>query len=189
MIEIRWHGRGGQGVVTAAKILCDSALMEGKYIQAFPEYGAERMGAPIQAFSRISSFPIDIHCKVLNPEIVVVLDPTLLGVVNIIEGLPDNGVIIINTHKSTKEIRETIKLTGGKIFTVDANKISLDTIGRAIPNTPMVGAMIKATNLLKIESVLNNFKTKYSHVFSEKIVEKNLAAIQKAYQEVNVNEH
>lgn len=184
MIELRWHGRGGQGVVTAAKILCESALMEGKFTQAFPEYGAERMGAPIQAYSRLSAEPIDIHCKVINPSIVVVLDPSLIGIVNVIDGMPDNGILIINTHQSPKQIRESLKLSTGKIFTVDAMNISLETIGRAIPNTPMIGAMIKATGILKLDLLLKNFKKKYSGIFSERIVEKNLEAIERAYQEV-----
>ncbi|MBI4650670.1 2-oxoacid:acceptor oxidoreductase family protein [Candidatus Desantisbacteria bacterium] len=184
MIEVRWHGRGGQGVVTAAKILCETALAAGKYIQAFPEYGAERMGAPIQAFSRISSNPIHLHCKVINPSMVIVLDPTLLKIINITEGMTDDGILIINTPKTPKEIREKIKLSGKKIFTVDAIQISIDTIGRPIPNTPMLGALVKATNILELDSLLEDFKSKYSSVFSSKIVEKNLAAIKKAYQEV-----
>ena len=184
LIEVRWHGRGGQGAVTASKLLATSALAEDKYIQAFPEYGPERMGAPIQAFTRISETPIKIHCHVANPSIVVVLDPTLLGVVDVTEGLTEDGVLIVNTNESPAQIREELKLKGRKVYTVDASKIAQDTLGRPLPNTPLIGALIKATGLLSLENVLADIKDKFKGKFSSKIVEGNLEAIKRAYKEV-----
>jgi len=184
LIEVRWHGRGGQGAVTASKLLATSALAEGKYIQAFPEYGPERMGAPIQSFTRISKNPIKIHCHVTNPSIVVVLDPTLLRAVDVTEGLTEDGVLIINTEKSTAEIRKKLNLKGRKIYTVDASKIAQETIGRPLPNTPLIGALIKVTGLLTLNNVLADIEDKFMKKFSSKIVEGNINAIKRAYQEV-----
>jgi len=184
LIEVRWHGRGGQGAVTASKLLATSALAEDKYIQAFPEYGPERMGAPIQSFTRISKTPIKIHCHVVNPNIVVVLDPTLLGVVNVTEGLADDGVLIVNTEESPAQIRKKLNLKGRKVYTVEASKIAQETIGRMLPNTPLIGALIKVTELLSLENVLADIKGKFSKKFSSKVVEGNVNAIKRAYQEV-----
>lgn len=184
IIEVRWHGRGGQGAVTASKLLATSALSEDKYIQAFPEYGPERMGAPIQSFTRISDEPIKIHCHVTNPDMVVVLDPTLIGTVDITEGLSEDGIIVVNTSESPAQIRKKLNLKGRKIFTVDASKIALEELGRPLPNTPMIGALIRATGLLKLENVINDIKDKFSGKFSQKIVDGNVNAIKRAYQEV-----
>jgi len=184
LIEVRWHGRGGQGAVTASKLLATSALAEDKYIQAFPEYGPERMGAPIQSFTRISKNPIKIHCHVANPSIVVVLDPTLLGGVDVTEGLIEEGVLIINTEKSPDEIRKKLNLKGRKVYTVDASKIAQETIGKPLPNTPLIGALIKATGLLTLNNVLADIEDKFKGKFSSKIVEGNINAIKRAYQEV-----
>jgi pyruvate ferredoxin oxidoreductase gamma subunit len=184
LIEVRWHGRGGQGAVTASKLLATSALAEDKFIQAFPEYGPERMGAPIQSFTRISETPIKIHCHVTNPDIVVSLDPTLLGLVDVTEGLTEDGVLIINTEESPAQIREKLKLKGRKVYTVDASKIAQETIGRPLPNTPLIGALIKATGLLKLDKVLIDIEDKFKKKFSSKIVEGNINAIKRAYQEV-----
>lgn len=184
LLEIRWHGRGGQGAVTASKILADAALLEGKYIQAFPEYGPERMGAPIKSFTRISEHPIKRHCQVISPKVVIVLDPTLLGVVDISEGVPRDGVIIINSHDGHKEIRKELNLKERKLFTVNATKIAIDNIGKNIPNTPMIGALVKATGVLKLESVIESFKKEYSRKFRAEIIEGNIKAIEAAYKEV-----
>ena len=184
IIEVRWHGRGGQGVVTASKLLATSALAEGKYIQAFPEYGPERMGAPIQSFTRISDLPVNIHCHVTNPDMVVVLDPTLIGPVDIIEGLTEEGIIVVNTNESPVQIRNKLQLKGRKIFTVDANKIALEELGRPIPNTPMIGALIKATGLLELDNVISDIKKKFTGKFGQNVVEGNINAINRAYQEV-----
>jgi len=184
LIEVRWHGRGGQGAVTASKLLATSALAEGNYIQAFPEYGPERMGAPIQSFTRISETPIKIHCHVTNPSIVVVLDTTLLKAVDITEGLTEDGVLIINTEESAADIIKKLNLKGRKVYTVNASKIAEDTIGRPLPNTPLIGALIKVTGLLTLNNVLTDIEDKFKEKFSSKIVEDNIKAIKRAYQEV-----
>lgn len=184
MLEIRWHGRGGQGVVTAAKLLAESAIVGGKYVQANPEYGAERMGAPIRAFTRIDTVPINIHSNIENPHAVVVLDPSLVGNIDVTEGLKEDGIIIINTSHSPKDIRERLKLQGRKVFTVDATRISIDSIKKPIPNTPMIGALIRATGILNIEVVVKGFKEKYCKKFRPEILEGNVLSIRKAYQEV-----
>lgn len=187
-LEIRWHGRGGQGAKTAALLLGESAAAAGKYIQAFPEYGPERMGAPVVAFNRISDEPITIHCHVKEPKYVVVLDSTFVGSVDFTDGMPEDGVLVINTDKSPAELREKLGLTesGIKVFTVNANKIALDHIGRAIPNTPMMGALVSATNLLKLEDLLEDTKRKLEKKFRNKpeVIEGNLEAIRRAYEEV-----
>ncbi len=182
--EIRWHARAGQGAKTAALLLAEAALKEGKYIQGFPEYGPEREGAPIKAFTRISDKPILIHSDVANPDAVVILDFTLLDAVNVTEGLLPEGVILINTDTSPKKIREKLDLSHGKIFTVDATRISLEILGRNLPNMPMLGALIKALPLLKFDTLLKSVKEKFEKKFGSRIVEGNISAIRKAYEEV-----
>ena len=186
IVEIRWHGRGGQGAKTAALLFADAALSEGKYIQAFPEYGPERMGAPVQSFNRISDEPITLHCGISNPKYVVVLDPTLMSSVDVLAGVPDDGMIIINTSKSPEEIKASLKNKKVKTFTVDASKIAKETIGRDIPNTPMLGAMAAATGLLNYERLLKDLEQKLSKKFASKkeIVAGNLNAVKRAYEEV-----
>ncbi len=187
-LEIRWHGRGGQGAKTAALLLGESAAAAGKYIQAFPEYGPERMGAPVVAYNRISDEPITVHCNVQEPKYVAVLDSTFVGSVNFTDGMPDDGVLIINTEVSPAEMRETLGLGDSaiQVFTVDANKISLECIGRAIPNTPMMGALIKATGLLKLEDLLEDTERKLAKKFRNRpeVIQGNLKAIRRAYEEV-----
>lgn len=187
LIEIRWHGRGGQGAKTAALLLGDAALASGKYIQAFPEYGPERMGAPVASFNRISSKPILLHSGVTNPDIVIVLDPTLIESVNVVEGMQDNGILLINTNKSPEDIKKEIDIKGKiKVFTVDASTISKETIGRDIPNTPMLGALIKASSILDFKEMLEDTKGKLEKKFKSKpeVIEGNLKAIERAYNEV-----
>ncbi|MCM8772331.1 MAG: 2-oxoacid:acceptor oxidoreductase family protein [Candidatus Omnitrophica bacterium] len=186
VFEIRWHGRGGQGAKTAALLFGDACLATGKYIQAFPEYGPERMGAPVTSFNRISSKPIRIHSGIENPDIVVVLDFTLIQQVNVCEGLDEkNGILLINTPKTPNEIREKIGFKG-KIFTVDASKIAMETIGRNIPNTPMMGALVKVTKILTLEELLQDTRKKLEVKFRNRpeIIEGNLKAIERAYYEV-----
>jgi pyruvate ferredoxin oxidoreductase gamma subunit len=187
LLEIRWHGRGGQGAKTAALLLADAALTSGKYVQAFPEYGPERMGAPVASFNRISSDPIYLHSGVTNPRVVVVLDPTLVGSVDVAEGVPQDGIIIVNTEKSPADIRKTLGLTGSiKVFTVDASRVSTETIGRDIPNTPMLGALMKATGMLDFKEMLDGTRKKLEKKFKTKpeVVEGNVKAIERAYNEV-----
>jgi len=184
VVEVRWHGRGGQGAKTAALLLAESALEEGKYIQGFPEYGPERMGAPMRSFTRISEAPITLHSNVRNPDAVVVLDSSLLDTIDVVDGLPEEGVLLINTSQPPQEIRQKLNLKKRKVFTVDASSISLDILGRNLPNTPMLGALIKATDLLGIDTVISAIKHKFEKKFSSRILEGNIQAIKRAYEEV-----
>ena len=186
IVEIRWHGRGGQGAKTAALLFADAAMALGKNIQAFPEYGPERMGAPVQSFNRLSDGPITVHCGITNPQIVVVLDPTLMASVNVAEGLPSDGVIIVNTAKSPQEIKAEAKLNVGKVFTVDASAIAKEKFGRNIPNTPMLGAMAKVTGLLDFNAMLKDMEIKLKKKFAHKpeVISGNLEAIKLAYSSV-----
>lgn len=184
LIEIRWHGRGGQGAVTASKILAESAILEGKYIQAFPEFGPERTGAPVKSFNRISTEPIYRHCAVTSPNYVAVLDPTLLEVIDVTEGLEPGAKVIINTGLSPKEVKNKLTRQDVDVYTVDATAVSIAKLGRNIPNTPMLGALVKITGIIKLESVLENFKEKYAKKFKPEVFQGNLEAIQMAYDEV-----
>jgi len=184
LIEIRWHGRGGQGAKTGAQLLAEAALDEGKYIQAFPEYGPERAGAPMRAFTRIAEKPINLHCGVTDPEVVVVVDPTLLDAVNVVDGLPEDGVLLINTDQSPDQIREKINFPTGRVFTVDATEIALDTVGLPLPNTPMLGALVKAIGIVSIKSVEENFKKKFLKKIGEEKTKGNIEGIRRAYEEV-----
>ena len=184
LTEVRWHARGGQGAVTAAKLLAEAALSQGKYFQAFPEYGPERMGAPIQAFTRISSDPIFIRSSVRNPDIVAVLDPTLLNTVDVTVGMGDDGVLIINTDLSPAQIRSTMGINGKKIFTVPATQIAVETIGKAIPNTPMLGALAKATDVMELEEIKAHLRSSFGKKFAEEVIEGNVKALERAYSEV-----
>lgn len=182
--DICWHGRGGQGAVTAAKILAEAALGAGKFIQAFPEFGPERAGAPVRSFTRISDAPIVSHSPVTNPDIVVVLDPTLIGVVDVTEGLSEQGIVLVNTPRPASEVRAALKLNGRKVFTADATKIALEKIGRNIPNTPMIGALLKVTGVLKQEDLIGDFRAKYAKKFKPEVLAGNIAAIEAAFNEV-----
>jgi len=186
-IEVRWHGRAQQGVVTAAKVLGEAALRSGKFVQAFPEFGPERMGAPVRAFNRISAEPIRLHCAVTDPRYVLIADPTLIATVNVTEGTPDNAVFIVNTPKSPKEMRKELGLEGRngvKVFTLDAVNISLETIGRVMPNTPLLGSLAKATEFIALGALIDNFREGYAKKFSEKVLEGNVAAMNRGYSEL-----
>ena len=186
LIEIRWHGRGGQGAKTVALLVGEAMLAAGKYIQAFPEYGPERTGAPVASYNRIAGSPIYLHCQVTDPNVVVVLDPTLLDAVDVTAGLREDGAIIVNTNKTPADLRKMLKLTGRKVFTVDASQISKDTIGRDIPNTPMLGAMAKVTGLLSLDHLLSDTKARLEKKFRGKptVIEGNIKAIERAFAEV-----
>jgi pyruvate ferredoxin oxidoreductase gamma subunit len=187
LVEIRWHGRGGQGAKTAALLLADAALASGKYVQAFPEYGPERMGAPVASFNRIAGKPILLHSGVTSPHVVIVLDPTLVDSVDVTEGVPSDGIIIVNTEKTPADIKKALGITGSiKVFTVDASKISTETIGRDIPNTPMLGALVKATGMLDFKEMLDDTRKKLEKKFRSKpeVIEGNIKAIERAYNEV-----
>ncbi len=186
LLEIRWHGRGGQGAKTAALLFADAAVETGKYIQAFPEYGPERMGAPVFAFNRISEKPILQHCGIKNPNIVVVLDPTLMETIDVTDGLSEDGTILVNTQKTAQEIKNQLKLTEQKIYVVDASKISKEILGRDLPNTPMLGALIKVSKLLEFEPMLKSVRKRLEKKFAGRpeVIEGNIKAIKRAYEEV-----
>ncbi len=185
-IEVRWHGRAQQGVVTAAKVLGEACLHSGKFVQAFPEFGPERMGAPVRAFNRISDEPIRLHCQVTDPRYVLIADPTLIGTVDVTAGTPEDAIFIVNTPKPATEMRAElgIKSKTVKVFTLDAVKISLETIGRVMPNTPMLGALAKATGFITLEALVENFKENYSKKFAPKVIEGNVAAMNRGFSEV-----
>ncbi|MBC7232451.1 MAG: 2-oxoacid:acceptor oxidoreductase family protein [Chloroflexi bacterium] len=185
LTEIRWHGRAGQGIVTASELLAEAALKDDKYFQAFPEYGPERMGAPIKAYTRISDEPIELHCHILNPEVVVVVNPNLLGVVDVTEGLAEDGVLIVNTSETPQQIRARLGLKNNKkVFTVDATRIALETIKRDIPATLMLGAIIRATGLVSLDKTLHLVQEKLGAKLRAEVVENNLKALRRAYEEV-----
>ena len=184
LTEIRWHARGGQGAKTASTFLAEAAIKAGKYSQGFPDYGPERMGAPMRGFTRISDEPVRLHCTIEEPDIVIVLDDTLLDTVDVCEGLPDNGVVIINTGKDPETIRDKISWNGAQLYVVNASDIALDELGRPIPNTPMLGALIKVAEMITLDVLLEDITVKFSKKFSKRIVDGNLAAIKRAYEEV-----
>jgi pyruvate ferredoxin oxidoreductase gamma subunit len=184
LTEIRWHGRGGQGAVTAAKMVAELALGEGKFFQAFPEYGPERSGAPIVAFTRVSDAPIQVYSGVEHPQIVVVLDPSLLGIVNVTAGAPDDAVVLVNSEMTPAELRKHYGLEGFRYFTIAATRIAVETIKRPIPNTPMVGALTRITGLFDIDDVVAFLREDFGKKFPPKVVEGNITAITRSYEEV-----
>jgi len=184
MFEIRWHGRGGQGAVTAARLVAEAAVTRGHYAQAFPEFGPERRGAPVQAFTRVNASAIRAYYGVANPDAVIVLDSTLLDSVDVKRGLVPGGILLTNTDVSAAEIRHKLKLENAKTYTVNASIIAQDCIGAAIPNTAMIGALVKATGILNVEDVMDYIKKAFASRFSSKALEGNLKAIRRAYEEV-----
>lgn len=185
LIEVRWHGRGGQGAKTAAQFLAEAALDSGKFIQAFPEYGPERAGAPMRAYTRISDKVINIHSGVTSPDAVVVIDSTLLTE-EVLEGLPENGVLVVNTQESAADVRKKLNHHIGKVAVVDATKIALETIKTPMTNTPMLGALIKVVPIVPLEVVREKIKKKFLKKLGEKKTESNLEAIKRAYDEVKI---
>lgn len=186
MIEVRWHGRGGQGAKTASQFLGEAALDTGKYIQAFPEYGPERAGAPMKAFTRISDKPMTIHSSVTSPDIVVVIDPTLVSAIDVTEGLGDNGVLLVNTDKSPADVRKEVNFTKGKVGTVDATRIALETLNLPMPNMPMLGALLKVNQLVSIEELSERVKAKFLKKIGKEKTNANLEGIKQAYDEVKI---
>lgn len=184
LTEIRWHARGGQGAVTAAKMVAELALGQGKYFQAFPEYGPERSGAPIVAFTRVSDRPIQIYSAIEHPQIIVVLDPSLFAVADVTGGAPDDVIILVNSEMSPAELRKHYNIKGGRLYTIAATRIALETIGRPIPNTPMVGALTRATQLFPIDNVVEFLRADFGKKFPPKVVEGNIKAITRSYEEV-----
>lgn len=185
ILEIRWHGRGGQGVVTASQLLARSAMREGKYVQAFPEFGPERMGAPIKAYTRISDNQIKIHSGVKTPNIVIVLDPSLIGQVDIGEGLAEDGLILVNSEKDAGTVSRIAGLTGKKVLAIDASKIALETIGRNIVNTSIMGALVKVTGVVSLDALLKEIEASFGAKLNRKVIDGNLAAAKRAYEVLN----
>ena len=187
LIEIRWHGRGGQGAKTAALLFGEAAIDTGMYIQAFPEYGPERTGAPVSAFNRLSKKPIRLHSGVDSPSIVLVLDPSLLNTVDVLEGLEKGGILIVNTPDSPGDIRKRLSVDSGiEVYTLDASKIAMDKIGLNKPNTPMLGALAKVSDILDYKKMLKSIEHKLKIKFRgkpEEIVTKNMEAIKTAHEE------
>ena len=186
LIEIRWHGRGGQGAKTASLLLADAAFNTGKYIQGFPEYGPERMGAPITAYNRISTSPIRLHSNIYEPDYVVVVDDTLLESVDVTAGLKESGAIIINTTRDADYLKSVLKGYKGAVYTIDARKISVDALGKYFPNTPMLAAIVKVSNIMSDEEFLEDMKGSFKHKFAKKpeVIEGNMKAIETALKEV-----
>ena len=186
LIEIRWHGRGGQGAKTASLLLADAAFNTGKYIQGFPEYGPERMGAPITAYNRISNTPITIHSNIYEPDYVVVVDDTLLDSVDVTSGLKEDGAIVINTTKSAEYLKKALKVYKGNIYTIDARKVSMETLGKYFPNTPMLAAIVKVSKVMTDEELLADMQSSFKHKFAKKpeVIEGNMKALELALKEV-----
>ncbi|PAB59343.1 2-oxoacid:acceptor oxidoreductase family protein [Anaeromicrobium sediminis] len=186
MVEIRWHGRGGQGAKTAALLLADVAFKTGKFVQGFPEYGPERMGAPITAYNRIDNKKITIHSNIYEPDFVVVVDDTLLQSVNVTSGLKEDGAIIINTTKSKEEISNHLNGYEGCVYTLDAKKISLESLGKNFPNTPMLGAVVKVSEIVDEDTFIKEMEKSFQHKFASKpeVIKGNMEALSRSLKEV-----
>lgn len=188
LIEIRWHGRGGQGAKTASLLLADAAFNTGKYIQGFPEYGPERMGAPITAYNRIGNNPITIHSNIYEPDYVVVVDDTLLETVPVTDGLKESGAIVINTTKTADELKPLLHGYSGKIYTIDARKISEEALGKYFPNTPMLASIVKVSEIMTEQEFLDDMQGSFQHKFAKKpeVIDGNMKALQLALQEIKL---
>ncbi|MCL2786095.1 MAG: 2-oxoacid:acceptor oxidoreductase family protein [Methanomassiliicoccaceae archaeon] len=181
-MELCWHGRGGQGVVTANVILAETSIREGKYVKAFPEFGPERMGAPIRAFTKISSKPIRVHSQVYTPDIVIVLDPTLIGKVKVTNGLKKDGIVLANYPGTPDELKAALA-TDAKCFAVDATKISIEEIGKPTVNTSILGALVKVSGIVSFDSLTSQVVSNLAGRLPEKVVAKNIEALKRAYAE------
>ncbi|HJC49286.1 MAG TPA: 2-oxoacid:acceptor oxidoreductase family protein [Candidatus Anaerostipes avistercoris] len=181
--EIRWHGRGGQGAKTAALLLADVAFKTGKYVQGFPEYGPERMGAPITAYNRISDQPIRVHSNIYTPDLVVVVDETLLHSVDVTDGLKEDGAVIINSSKEPEQLRSMLNGYQGKVYTVDARKISVEALGRYFPNSPMLAAAVAVGSIMEHDAFISEMRNSYQHKFAKKpeVIDGNMLALQLTY--------
>ena len=186
LVEIRWHGRGGQGAKTASLLLADAAFNTGKYIQGSPEYGPERMGAPITAYNRISNKPIVIHSNIYEPDYVVVVDDTLLETVDVTAGLKEDGAIVINTVKDEEQIKKLLKGYKGKVYCIDARKISEEALGRYFPNTPMLAAIVKVAGIMDEDAFLADMQGSFKHKFAKKpeVIDGNMNALKMALSQV-----
>ena len=188
MTEIRWHGRGGQGAKTASLLLADAAFNTGKYVQGFPEYGPERMGAPITAYNRISSERSTVHSNIYFPDYVVVVDETLLSAVDVTAGLKPEGAIVINSGKSPDALRPLLKGYAGKVCTIDANRISEEELGKTFPNTPMLAAIVKVSGVVEPDAFVKDMEASFHHKFASKpqVIEGNMRALERSMKEVQI---
>ena len=186
IVEIRWHGRGGQGAKTASLLLADAAFNTGKYVQGFPEYGPERMGAPITAYNRISSERSTVHSNIYEPDYVVVVDETLISAVDVTAGLKKEGAIVINSGKSPAELRPLLKVLEGRVCTIDAGKISEEELGKNFPNTPMLAAIVKVSGVVNAEEFIQDMEASFKHKFATKpqVIEGNMRALKRSMEEV-----
>lgn len=182
--EIRWHGRGGQGAKTAALLLADVCFKTGAYVQGFPEYGPERMGAPITAFNRISKREIRVHSNIYNPDLVVVVDETLLASVDVTSGLSEDGAIIVNTPSSPEEIQPALKGYTGRVYTVDARRISEEALGKYFPNSPMLAAAVAVSRVMEKNEFIREMRASYEHKFAKKpeVIEGNMKALSMTFE-------
>ncbi len=183
-LEIRWHGRGGQGAKTAALLLADVAFKTGAYVQGFPEYGPERMGAPITAYNRISRNEIRVHSNIYTPDLVVVVDESLLDSVDVTVGLKKEGAIIVNTPKSAEEIRDELNGYEGNVYTVDARRISVEALGKYFPNSPMLAAAVAVSGVMDQKQFINEMRASYQHKFAKKpeVIEGNMKALTMTFE-------
>lgn len=186
LVEIRWHGRGGQGAKTASLLLADAAFNTGKYVQGFPEYGPERMGAPITAYNRISSERSTVHSNIYDPDYVVVVDETLLETVDCTAGLKKEGAIVINSGKDPEELRPLLNGYDGGVYTIDADTISEEELGQILPNTPMLGAVVKVSGVIGMDEFIEDMKGSYEHKFASRpeVIEGNMKALTRSIEEV-----
>ena len=186
-IEIRWHGRGGQGTVTAAKVLADACLSSGGYVQAFPEYGPERAGAPIRAFNRVSEKVIRTYGPVLHPRVISIADATLMDAVNVTEGAPDDAIYIVNTSRDPETVRDGLSARDSQdVYAIDATRIALDCFGRPMPNSSMLGAICRATSVVDMGILLENVEKSFGKKFSRRVIDGNLEATKRGYEEARV---
>ena len=188
MTEIRWHGRGGQGAKTACLLLADAAFASGKYVQGFPEYGPERMGAPITAYNRISEEPCTIHSNIYEPNYVVVVDESLLSTVDVTAGLDPEGAIVVNTARSPEDIRPLLRGYPGRVCTIDARTISEEHLGGYFPNTPMLAAIVQVSRVLDAGRFIADMEASFRHKFASKpqVIEGNMRALKRSMEEVRI---
>ena len=186
VVEFRWHGRGGQGAKTAALLLADVAFKTGKYVQGFPEYGPERMGAPITAYNRIGDSEIRVHSNIYHPNFVVVVDEGLLESVDVAKGIKEGGAVVVNSSRTPEEVRNEIRDFDGKVYTIDAKKVSVTCLGKYFPNTPMLAAAVKISGVMEKDEFLREMEASFMHKFASKpeVIEGNMNALKMAFEEV-----
>ena len=178
LIEVRFHGRGGQGAVTAADLLAVAGFKDGYYTLSFPMFGAEKRGTPVVSFLRLSDEPIAIRDEVKNPDYVAVMDPSLIEVVNVVAGIKKDGVIVINSPKKSDELKEKLGIEDIKVYTINATKLAMEVLGRPITNTAIVGALVGATDMVSMRSLEEAIREFFK---SEEIAEKNVELVRRAY--------